>query len=118
MLRNLSIKVNLINTRNKLLEFLDDEIIDALSYHLRDQGVLIRHGETISKVEGQEDGVVTHLESGKQIKTDIFLWANGRMGNVEDLGLAPLASRRMLVGSSLSTKTSKRHYLTCTRLVT
>ncbi|MFO0944205.1 MAG: FAD-dependent oxidoreductase [Pirellulales bacterium] len=48
MLRNLSIKVNLINTRNKLLEFLDDEIIDAPSYHLRDQGVLIRRGETSS----------------------------------------------------------------------
>lgn len=87
MLRNLSIKVNLINTRSKLLEFLDDEIIDALSYHLRDQGVLIRHGETIRQVEGQSDGVITHLESGKQIKTDIFLWANGRMGNVDDLGL-------------------------------
>lgn len=87
MLRNLSIKVNLINTRSKLLEFLDDEIIDALSYHLRDQGVLIRHGETIQRVEGQEDGVISHLESGKQIKTDIFLWANGRNGNVEDLGL-------------------------------
>ncbi|MFG0262945.1 MAG: FAD-dependent oxidoreductase, partial [Novipirellula sp. JB048] len=42
MFRNLGIKVNLINTREKLLEFLDDEIIDALSYHLRDQGVIIR----------------------------------------------------------------------------
>ena len=38
MFRNLGIKVNLINTRDKLLSFLDDEIIDALSYHLRDQG--------------------------------------------------------------------------------
>ena len=31
----------------KLLEFLDDEIIDALSYHMRDRGVLIRHSETV-----------------------------------------------------------------------
>ncbi|MEC7679179.1 MAG: FAD-dependent oxidoreductase, partial [Planctomycetota bacterium] len=34
MFRNLGVKVNLINTRSQLLEFLDDEIIDALSYHL------------------------------------------------------------------------------------
>ena len=49
MLRNLGVKVNLINTRDKLLEFLDDEIIDALSYHLRDQGVLLRHNEAYER---------------------------------------------------------------------
>ena len=53
MFRNLGCKVNLVNTRDKLLEFLDDEIIDALSYHLRDRGVLIRHSEEYEKIEGQ-----------------------------------------------------------------
>jgi NAD(P) transhydrogenase len=28
-----------------------------------------------------------HLKSGKQLKTDVFLWANGRAGNTECLGL-------------------------------
>ena len=87
MFRNLGIKVNLVNTRSKLLEFLDDEIIDALSYHLRDQGVLIRHNEQFQKLEGCDDGAILYLESGKQIKTDIVLWANGRSGNTEELGL-------------------------------
>lgn len=87
MFRNLGIKVNLVNTREKLLEFLDDEIIDALSYHLRDQGILIRHNEICERIEGQTDGAVLYLESGKQIKTDVFLWANGRSGNIEHLGL-------------------------------
>ena len=87
MFRNLGVKVNLVNTRDKLLEFLDDEIIDALSYHLRDRGVLIRHRETIERVEGQGDGVVLHLKSGKRLKTDIFLYAAGRQGNTDDLGL-------------------------------
>lgn len=87
MFRNLNIKVNLINTRSKLLEFLDDEIIDALSYHMRDQGVLIRHSEEYEKVEGTPDGVILHLKSGKQIKTDVLLWANGRTGNTDNLGL-------------------------------
>ena len=85
--RNLGVKVNLINTREKLLEFLDDEIIDALSYHLRECGVIIRHGETFDHVETVDDGVIVHLASGKQIKTDILLWAAGRSGNTDDMNL-------------------------------
>jgi NAD(P) transhydrogenase len=88
--RGLDVKVNLINNRDKLLSFLDDEIIDALSYHLRDQGVLIRHNETYSRIEGLDDGVVVHLKSGKKIRSDVLLWANGRTGNTQDLGLEHL----------------------------
>lgn len=87
MFRNLNCKVNLVNTRSKLLEFLDDEIIDALAYHMRDRGVLIRHNETFSRIEADDDGVICSLESGKQLRTDILLWANGRTGNTQDIGL-------------------------------
>lgn len=87
MFRNLNVKVNLINTRAKLLEFLDDEIIDALSYHMRDQGVLLRHDEEYERVVGTDDGVVLVLKSGKQIKTDVLLWANGRTGNTDRMNL-------------------------------
>jgi NAD(P) transhydrogenase len=87
MFRNLGIKVNLVNTRAKLLEFLDDEIIDALSYQMRDSGVVLRHNETFSKIEPRDDGVILSLESGKQVKTDILLWANGRTGNIDGLNL-------------------------------
>ena len=87
MFRNLGIKVNLVNTRDKLLDFLDDEIIDALSYHMRDTGIIIRHRESCESIRGHDDGVVLTLKSGKQLKSDIFLWANGRSGNCEDLGL-------------------------------
>ena len=31
--------------------------------------------------------MVLHLKSGKQLKTDILLWANGRTGNTDDMGL-------------------------------
>lgn len=89
MFRNLGIKINLVNTRDQLLEFLDDEIIDALSYHLRDQGVLIRHHEQLESIEGCEDesGAVLKLKSGKRLKSDMLLWANGRQGNTDQLGL-------------------------------
>lgn len=85
--RNLGCKVNLVNTREKLLSFLDDEIIDALSYHLRDGGVLIRNNEEAAEVKPQDDGVVLNLRSGKKLKSDVLLWANGRTGNTDGLGL-------------------------------
>lgn len=91
--RNLGLKVNLINSRDKLLSFLDDEIIDALSYFLRDQGVLIRHNEEHQSVEATDDGVILTLKSGKKIKSDILLWAQGRTGNTQDLGLETLGVR-------------------------
>lgn len=87
MFRNLGLKVNLVNTRAKLLEFLDDEIIDALAYHMRERGVLLRHGEEFQRVEPRDDGVVLHLKSGKQLKTDVLLYANGRTGNTDNMGL-------------------------------
>lgn len=85
--RNMGVKVNLVNSRDKLLSFLDDEIIDALAYHLRDQGAIIRHNEEYSKVDGRQSSVVLHLKSGKQLKSDYVLWAAGRTGNTESLGL-------------------------------
>ncbi|PVV13791.1 MAG: NAD(P)(+) transhydrogenase [gamma proteobacterium symbiont of Ctena orbiculata] len=84
---NLDVKVNLVNTRDRLLSFLDDEITDALSYHMRNQGTVIRHDEEYERVEAQDDGVVLHCKSGKKFKTDVLLWANGRSGNTEAMGL-------------------------------
>ena len=87
MFRNLSIKINLINGRDELLDFLDNEISDALSYHMRERGVVIRHNESLDRIETLDDGVVTHLKSGKMLKSDAFLWAAGRTGNTADLGV-------------------------------
>ena len=87
MFANLDVKVNLINTRDRLLSFLDDEITDALSYHLRDQGVVIVHNESMSKVETSEQGMVLHCKSGREVRSDILFWANGRTGNTDDMGL-------------------------------
>jgi NAD(P) transhydrogenase len=85
--RNMGAKLNLVNSRDKLLSFLDDEIIDALAYHLRDQGAILRHNETYDRVLAHDDHVELHLKSGKVLKSDILLWAAGRTGNTSELGL-------------------------------
>lgn len=83
----LGVRVELINTRERLLDFLDYEISDALSYHLRDVGVLIRNGEEYHEVQCRDNDVVVKLQSGKVVRGDAFLWCNGRSGNTEKLNL-------------------------------
>ena len=86
----LGVKVDLINSREHLLEFLDDEISDALSYHLRDKGVMVRHREEYSTVQADDHGVTIILKSGKKLRADAMLWCNGRTGNTDNMGLEAL----------------------------
>ena len=82
----LGIKVDLINSRERLLSFLDDEISDALSYHLRDSGVTVRHLEEYEKVEANERSVTLHLEVRQtSARRCAMLWCNGRTGNTDNL---------------------------------
>lgn len=108
----LGAKVELINPESSLLSFLDFEISDALMYHLRNMGVRSRHNETFHRMEYHDDHIVTHLESGKRIKSDIVLWANGRTGNTDRLGLAALGiktNQRGQIEVSRSYQTRVRH---------
>jgi NAD(P) transhydrogenase len=85
----LGVRVTLIEKRNRLLEFADQEIIEALSYHLRDSRVTMRLGEEVESVEELADGgVVANLESKKKVSGDALLFAVGRQGNVDELNLA------------------------------
>lgn len=85
--RGMGVKVDLVNMRDRLLSFLDAEISDALSYHLWNNGVVIRNTEAYASVEGQDDCVVLNLESGKKMRADCLLFANGRTGNTDMLNL-------------------------------
>lgn len=79
--------VDLINNKDQLLSYLDDEISDALSHDFRQFGVRIRNNEEIDHLETFDDCVILHLKSGKKIKSDAILWCNGRTGNTEGLNL-------------------------------
>ena len=85
----LGVRVTLIEKRDRLLEFADREIIEALSYHLRDSRVTMRLGEGVQSVEELPDAtVVANLESKKKVSGDALLYAVGRQGNVDELNLA------------------------------
>ena len=76
----------MINTRPKLLEFLDDEIIDALAYHMRDLGVLSRHNEHTNDVEASRGWRGAASEKRQAAQDRHLLWANGRTGNSDEHG--------------------------------
>jgi NAD(P) transhydrogenase len=106
---NLGCKVTLVNTHDRLMSFLDDEITEALSYHLREHGCIIRHNETFAGVEARERDVVLKLKSGRKIKSDVLLWANGRTGNsdalaLENAGLDANARGQIAVNDAFQTK--------------
>jgi NAD(P) transhydrogenase len=88
MFATLGVRVILVEKRPRLLEFADQEMVEALSYHLRDNRVTMRLNEEVQSVEEMPDGtVVAHLESKKKIIGDTLLYAVGREGNVSELNL-------------------------------
>ncbi len=88
MFSALGVRVTLVEKRPKLLEFADQEIVEALSYHLRDSRVTMRLAEEVGSVEELTDGtVVANLESKKRISGDALLYAVGRQGNIDELNL-------------------------------
>ncbi len=89
MFATLGVRVILIEKRPRLLEFADAEMVEALSYHLRDNRVTMRLAEEVASVEESPDGnVVANLQSKKKISGDALLYAIGRQGNVDELNLA------------------------------
>ncbi len=97
MMQALGVKVTLVEGRNRLMEFLDSEIGEALQYHLRQNGMTLRMGEQVVKAavvdapEGSQarDGklVQVTLESGKTLLGDCMLFCVGRQGNTQCLNL-------------------------------
>ncbi len=85
----LGVRVILIEKQPKLLGFADSEMVEALSYHLRDSRVTMRLNEEVQSVEETpgSNTVVANLESKKKISGDALLYAVGRQGNVDELNL-------------------------------
>jgi NAD(P) transhydrogenase len=88
--------VTLIDERPAVLEFVDRQIVETLSYHLRRLGVTFRLAEKVMRVgiDQARDRVFAELESGKKVHCDALVYAVGRQANGDQLRLdaAGLAS--------------------------
>jgi NAD(P) transhydrogenase len=88
MFATLGVRVILVEKRPRLLEFADAEMVEALSYNLRDHRVTLRLNEEVQSVEETPEGtVVAYLESKKKLSGDALLYSVGRQGNVDELNL-------------------------------
>ena len=87
MFAALGTKVTVVEKRTRMLEFCDEEVVEALKYHLRDLAVTFRFGETVASVESHPDGAITMLGSGKKIPADTVLYSAGRQGMTDGLNL-------------------------------
>jgi NAD(P) transhydrogenase len=89
MFATLGVRVIIVEKRPRLLEFADTEMVEALSYQMRDHRATMRLNEEVDSVEALPDGkVAANLVSKKRINADALLYAVGRQGNVERLDLA------------------------------
>jgi NAD(P) transhydrogenase len=87
MFAALGTKVTVVERRERMLEFCDLEIVEALKYHLRDLAVTFRFGESVAAVERRPRGALAILESGKKILADCVMYSAGRQGKTAELCL-------------------------------
>ncbi|GAA3692860.1 Si-specific NAD(P)(+) transhydrogenase [Nonomuraea antimicrobica] len=109
MFAALGTKVTVVERRDRMLEFCDLEIVEALKYHLRDLAVTFRFGESVAAVERRPRGALTLLESGKKIPADCVMYSAGRQGKTVELcleaaGLAADDRGRISVDENFATE--------------
>jgi NAD(P) transhydrogenase len=88
----LGTRVTLIDKRDRLLPFIDHEVMEMLAYHLRNNRATLRLGEEVKSLEAvtaeDKKQVKITLASGKQILAEKALYSIGRTGATQTLNLA------------------------------
>ncbi|MDI5942408.1 Si-specific NAD(P)(+) transhydrogenase, partial [Micromonospora sp. DH15] len=87
MFAALGTKVTVVERRDRMLDFCDEEVVESLKYHLRDLSVTFRFGEEVAAVEKHESAALCVLKSGKKIVADTVMYSAGRQGQTDKLAL-------------------------------
>jgi NAD(P) transhydrogenase len=83
----LDVNVALVEARPDLLEFIDEELIEDFTHQLRDRGMALRLGCKVARIEFENDWPVTVLENGRRLRSEMLLYAAGRVGATDALNL-------------------------------
>lgn len=85
----LDVKVTVIEPAASLLPFVDQELIDEFIHDMRDRGMTLRFKSKVGRIERRAtDSCVVHLDDGRQVKSEMVLFAAGRQGATEALNVA------------------------------
>jgi len=93
MFATLGVPVVLIERKERILPFLDQEIGDLLVSRMQALGIRLIAGQEVTCADAPEDRakpVVLTLEDGERLETDMVLVASGRTANSSGLGLEAL----------------------------
>src|SRR5882724_7019503 len=88
MLAAVGVHVTLVESRPRLLEFVDDELAESLQFRMRDMGMRLRLGESVARIAIVDGHAEAVLASNKTLRADMLMYAIGRQGATEKLNLA------------------------------
>ena len=84
----LDMNVTLIEPRDTMLDFIDKEILMHFRHDIVDAGLRLQFGQKVNRIETRaDDSCIVHLASGRSFPSDVVLFAAGRVGATETLGL-------------------------------
>lgn len=86
----LGTEVTVIDIRENILPFLDNEISMALQTHLEQKGMVFHLGEMATKVTQTSGRIETLTDKNNVVYSEALLYAIGRIGMIEELGLTSL----------------------------
>lgn len=87
MFAALDVRVTLIEPRESFLDFIDKTLIQEFTHQIKENGVDLRLGSPIAKIEDEDTHVEVTLENGRHVRAEMLLFAAGRMGATEKLNL-------------------------------
>lgn len=79
--------VTLVEPRQTMLDFVDRELIEDFTYQLRDRGMKIIFGNAVKSVSRTDGVCEVGLENGRRIRTEMVLFAAGRIGSTDRLNI-------------------------------
>lgn len=83
----LDVHVTLVEPRDTMLDFIDQELIEDFKHQLRDRGMVLRFGVGVETIKREDSGITVTMEDGRTIRSDMLLFAAGRIGATESLNI-------------------------------
>lgn len=108
----LDVHVTLIEPRNSIVDFVDEEITADLIHQMRDRGMSLRLGEMVTGIKINDNGIcTTQLKSKRMVHSDMVLYTAGRSGatqslRLENCGLAADERGKLTVNENFQTAVS------------
>jgi NAD(P) transhydrogenase len=84
----LDVAVTLIDPQTSFLTFVDHELIEDLTFQMRDQGMTLRLAAKVERIEFENGWPVAYLSDGRRTRSEMMLFTGGRDGATDALNLA------------------------------